>query len=218
MKTYLTCIAILVFVQNCDSKKDHASSVDIAKYEFIDSVVYQPKSKILVGISSSDQEEHRVSIQLLQRTEEGLKVIQAIDSLDTQFGNTIPIFKDFNQDGLMDIKLEYGSGARGANTLSHLLIQEPTGLLRYIKGSSDIPNIELDSMKHIITGTYFYAGISFVDFVLKKDTLIGVSGTDVSVDSIWTIREHYKFEGSKQVILSRDSVADNGEGMYTWDQ
>ena len=217
MKVRITSIAILVFalVQNCATSVKHLDRTTLNKYDFLDSLVYQPRKKILIGIFSSDQETHSVTIDVLQRSDAGLTIIQTIDSLDSQFGETTPVFEDLNEDGLRDIKLQQGSGARGANVLFHVFLQDTTGQLKYIKGSNVIPNIEFDSVRHMITGTYFYAGTSFVDFKLNKDSLLEISGTTVSLDSVWTIREHYKLvETGDKVIISKDSVEDWGEGLY----
>jgi len=213
MRIYLTCIMILAIAQSCVVNNVQFNQADLNRYDFVDSMVYQPQKKILIGIFSSEHD-HKVNIALLQRSDKGLSLFQVIDSLDSQFGNTEPILEDFNHDGLVDMSLPYGAGARSANTLSYLFIQEPAGTLKYIKGSSDIPNIAVDSTSHLITGTYYYAGMSFVDFEIDKDTLVEISGTNVSVDSIWTIREHYKIENRKQTVIKKDSIADNGEGLY----
>jgi hypothetical protein len=136
--------------------------------------------------------------------------------LDSQFGDSEPFFEDFNRDGLKDVKLKLGSGARGANTLFHLLTQDTSGKLNYVRGSTEIPNLEFDTLRQVVMGTYFYAGVSFVDFKLVKDSLIQISGVDVSVDSTWTHREYYTIDDKGiRTIVKRDSVQDNGDGLYT---
>lgn len=215
MKTYLTYIAILASLfQNCASKKYQSEQVALTKYEFIDSVIYQPEKRILVGIFS-DEKSRTVSIHLLQRSDKGLTILQCIDSLYSHFGDTTPVFEDLNQDGLTDVKLVIGSGSRGANVFYHVLVQETTNRLLYIRGADHIPNVMYDSTERAITGAYFYAGVSFVDYELENDTLIEISGTDVSADSIWTVREHYKLDANKaKVVVNRDSIKDGGVGLY----
>jgi hypothetical protein len=79
--------------------------------------------------------------------------------------------------------------------------------------------LEFDTLRKVVTGTYFYAGVSFVDFKLVKDSLIQISGVDVSADSSWTIREYYGIgDKGNRIIIKRDSVEDNGEGLYTGDE
>jgi hypothetical protein len=153
---------------------------------------------------------------VLRQTNGELELVQTIGPLDSQFGDTELFFEDFNQDGLKDLKSKQGSGARGANTLFHLLIQDTTAKLNYVRGSTEIPNLEFDTVRKMVMGTYFYAGVSFVDFKLVKDSLIQSSGVDVSADSVWTIREYYSInDKGNRITIKRDSVADNGDGLYT---
>lgn len=214
MKKYLIYITLILLGQSCDKGRGQFDKVDLKKYDFIDSTKYRPESKILVGTYSD--REHEVTIDVLQYSDNAIKIIQTIGPLDSQWGDTELIFEDFNQDGLKDLKLKSGSGARGANTLYHLLMQDTTSKLYYVRGSTEIPNLEFDTLRQVVMGTYFYAGVSFVDFKLIRDSLIQTSGIDVSVDSTWTYREYYSIDDNgKRTIIKRDSVKDNGEGLYT---
>jgi hypothetical protein len=214
MKGYLIYITLIVLGQSCDKGKGQLDKADLKKYDFVDSTKYRPGDKILLGIYSAH--EHEIAIDLIQNSDNKIGIVQTIGPLDSQFGDTEPFFEDFNQDGHLDLKLKYGSGARGANELFHLLIQDHTGKLNYVKGSAHIPNLEYDTIRHIIMGTYFYAGTSFVDFKLVKDSLTEISGVDVKADTIWTFREYYRVdENGNRTIFKRDSVADSGEGLYS---
>jgi hypothetical protein len=214
MKKYLIYVTLILIVQSCGKGQGQQDRVDLKKYDFIDSTKYRPGNKILVGAYSNS--EHEVAIDVLRHANSEFQVIQTIGPLDSQFGDTELFFEDFNQDGLKDLKLKSGSGARGANTLFHLLIQDTTAKLNYVRGSTEIPNLEFDTTRKVIMGTYFYAGVSFVDFKLVKDSLIQISGVDVSADSVWTVREYYSIDDKgNRIIIKRDSVEDNGEGLYT---
>ncbi len=202
---------------SCDQKKSEVVHVDIKKYDFIDSTEYQPEKKVFVGVYSNH--EYRVTIEVLQHSDNQFKIIQTIGPLESQFGNTKPDFEDYNQDGLPDLKLKYGSGLRGANTLFRLFVQDTTSRLIYIKGSEAISNLEFDIERQVVTGTFYYSGISFVDFKFLTDSLIETSGVDVLADSVWTYREYYIIDSlGKKTIVRKDSVKDGGEGGFTRDK
>jgi hypothetical protein len=212
MRKYLIYITLIFAGQSCDKGK--GQKVDLKKYDFVDSTTYRPESKILVGTYSDRK--HEINIDVLQYSDNEIKIIQTIGPLDSQFGDSEPFFEDFNRDGLKDVKLKLGSGARGANTPFHLLTQDASGKLNYVRGSTEIPNLEFDTLRQVVMGTYFYAGVSFVDFKLVKDSLIKISGVDVSVDSTWTHREYFTIDDKGiSTIVKRDSVHDNGDGLYT---
>jgi hypothetical protein len=183
---------------------------------YTDSSHYRPDKDIILQIKGMD-DQHMILINLFKVTAGEIELIQSFDSLDSQFGDVEPIFEDFNQDGFVDIKIKCGTGARGANELYHLLTQDmETGKLTYIKGSSSIPNIYFDTERKSITGVYYYNGTSFIDYKIEKDTLVEISGVDISTDDTWTYREYYIYNGQgSRILIRKDSIRDHGEGLYS---
>jgi hypothetical protein len=215
MKKFIYCLTILILGQSCQNRKNQKEKVDLKKYSFIDSTKYRPDKKLLIGVFSNQKQ--KVTIDLLDNSNNELRIIQTIGPLDSEFPHIKPLFEDINHDGLSDVKAEFGYAARGSNNVCHLLIQDKSGKLIYIRGSTRIPNLEFDSLRQIITGTYFYGGTSFVDFNLGNDSLIMISGIDVSSpDGIWTVREHYTFDDhGNKIVVKKDSVNDRGRGVFS---
>lgn len=189
----------------------------LEEYDYVDSTTYRPDKQLILAIKAIP-DAYNISIHIFQKAE-GLRLYQAIDSLDSRFGNSSPIFEDFNEDGLADVKIGYGSGARGANELYHLLLQDAaTGKLSYVKGSAAIPNLSFDRERNTITAEYYYGGTSFIDLRLQNDSLVEIRGVNVSANNDYTFREFYEYdEKRKRVLIKRDSVQDGGEGLYSRD-
>lgn len=153
--------------------------------------------------------------------EDKLLEIQHIDSLPAHsilFG--VGVYADYNSDGLNDLLIVYGSGARGGNTLNYLFTQKKLNannvVFEYVRGSWYPPNLRFDTSKGMIESTMLHGGVTFVDYKIIGDSLVEQGGTEVTGDDKWVIRIHYKIDSSGQEVeLGRDSVYDNYENFYT---
>jgi len=193
---------------------DQMYSIEILKeYAFVDSVNL---GNHILAIRSQPYQ-HKLYVHLYTKSSKGLIRFEAFDSLDTQFGDTNPIFEDFNNDALMDFKIRAGTGARGSNELFYLFIQNGKENFIRIKGAEEKPNLQYDSVNHTLTSTAYWAGTSFIDYVIKGDTLVPVKGVDVYLDSPKrTIHKHYKFsDKGNEILVGIDSVEDDGAGLYS---
>ena len=83
--------------------------------------------------------------------------------------------------------------------------------------SSAASDVYKRQVRQTITSTAYWAGTSFVDYVLKNDSLIPTEGVDVYFQPPnWTVREYYSFDPKgEQRITRRDSVHDDSEGLYS---
>jgi hypothetical protein len=193
---------------------------DKEEIEFIDSTIYRSDKNIYVKITAeANSDLYLVSITLFKKTGNQLIVLQQIDSLESQFGNVIPTFEDFNQDGIKDLNLQFGTGARGGNSYSYVFLQnKETGRLNFIEKSDFNPNLHYDTLRNVITSVSLYSGTTFLDYELKGNKLAAVSGIDVSADDEWTYRKHYTIDKEgKRHFFKKDSVNDKGEGLFSRD-
>lgn len=146
--------------------------------------------------------------------------IQIVDSLSAGFFFGLDTFLDFNSDGLKDLKIVYGTGARGVNVLDYIFLQKKSTegqvYFKYLKGSDYPPNLRFDSTRNVIESMMFHGGTSFVDYKIVDDSLIQKGSVEVYGYNVWTVRSHYTIDKLGKRILQRtDSVKDFGEGAFS---
>lgn len=157
-----------------------------------------------------------LKLHFFRKKKNNWQLVQIEDSLFGQFIHTDNIaLKDFNQDGKEDLKITYGTGTRGANELSYVFLQDAQGQFYHLNGSEDIPNIDFDEKRQVITGIYFTGSITFIDFKIENDVLQKLSGMHVETNEEWTHRTYFDYENDKRVNERRDSTKDNGRGAYS---
>ncbi len=150
-----------------------------------------------------------------------LHEIQHIDSLSAHsilFG--VRAYADYNSDGLKDLLIVYGTGARGGNTLNYLFTQRKLNadkvVFEYVRGSWYPPNLHFDTSTGMIESTMLHGGVTFVDYKIIGDSLVEQGGTEVTGDDKWVIRIHYKIDSiGSRVELRRDSAYDDYENFFT---
>ena len=143
--------------------------------------------------------------------------IQRFSNYESEFGSNNPRLVDFNSDGLLDLLIDYGTGARGSNQFYYLFIRNvQTFQFELIEESAKIPNLYFNEERNVIEGTYFYDGVSFVDFRLENDQLIKTAGIDAWDNNGWTFHEKYQFDKTgNKINVERDSIMDNYESLYS---
>jgi len=145
----------------------------------------------------------------------GNKECQTIDSLHTQHGLATPIIEDLNADGYNDLKIYYGAGARGANELYHIFIQNPkNGNLVKLKNSERYPNITRDTDNNDVVAYLYHGGVTLMKFKIENYALIPVESINSGQDLEYTIKEYSVFKDGKQVLVKVDSVKDNGRSIH----
>ncbi len=211
-------------VENKDTLVQEVSpeiTEDKEEHEFTDSTIYRPDKNIYLKIKAKGAygELYLVSITLFKKSGNQWIVLQEIDSMESQVGNIIPTFEDFNQDGIKDLNLQFGTGARGGNSFSYAYLQnKETGRLTFIEASDEITNLHYDTLRNVISSISLYSGTTFLDYELKGHKLVEVSGIDVSTDEQWTYRKYYTIDKEgKQHVFKKDSVNDKGEGLFSRD-
>ncbi|MBK7241985.1 MAG: hypothetical protein IPI00_17950 [Flavobacteriales bacterium] len=228
MKKVLCVVVVLVGMTSCSDQDlkqevDHSATSEdgrdsiLNNYQFVDSMNIWPDQKFLLAIRTEPYD-HKLFIHVYHRSDTELRSVQSFDSLDIQFSEAVPVFEDLNSDLSMDFKVPYGTGGRGSDQFYYLFVQDPTThLLTRIKNSYAKPNLCYDTVRQTITSTAYWAGTSFVDYVLKNDSLIPTEGVDVYFQPPnWTVREYYSFDPKgEQRITRRDSVHDDSEGLYS---
>jgi hypothetical protein len=179
-------------------------------YDFVDSTTFRTSGMILAIRSTPAP--HTVSIDIFQRQADTLTVVQSIDSLPSQFGETEPVFRDFNGDSFRDFKLARGYGARSSNVYYYLFLQSPsTNLFTRIRGSESYPNVDYDPVRHTITACAYYAGTTYTDLEVVNDSIVPYGGVDISYGAEWITREYYSIDATgKRVMKKRDSIPNDG--------
>jgi hypothetical protein len=156
-----------------------------------------------------------------QKKPDWLTLIQHIGSLsadDALFG--IRTFRDFNEDGLKDLLVIYGTGAGGSNELNYLFVQKYAenrrAYFKYVKASDYPPNLHYDTARKVVESTMFHGGVTFVDYKVIGDSLVEQGGVDVTAEEKWVIRIHYLIDKhGNRIETKRDSVYDGFEDFYS---
>lgn len=160
------------------------------------------------------------SIEIYENSTHGIyELIQVIDSLRSNRSFKFSSFEDYNNDGLKDMKVIYGSGARGANVLNYIFLQKHKNnrtYFTYLIGSESRPNLTYNISRNVVESIRYHGGVTFEDYTIEDDSLMLLSSIDARVDSIWTIRSHYVYTNSCVRLLKKvDSIRDNGKGVFS---
>jgi len=223
MYRYFNFALVLILLSSCRQTEMPAvaplqkSEVKIdywQDYGFVDSTTFKVSGRFLAFRATADR---LVYIDIYRLGAAGLERLQSYDSLDSHFGNTRPVIEDINADGLLDFKLNYGSGARGSNEFYQVFIQDSLGRFTKIRNAEEKPNIAYDTLRKRITTTAYWAGTSYVDYILEGDSLIATEGLDVYFKpEHYTMRKYYRYDSlGNPVVYRLDSTADDGSSLYS---
>ncbi len=119
---------------------------------------------------------------------------QRLDTLTCDFTGSAPEIMDINGDGHQDIRVYKMTGARGGNQFAYVyLFDKVTQQYRFLKGSTEMPNLVYNPKKKLIEGLGYTASLSYVWFKVENDSLIEVSSLNHEVREIDGKSEFFDF-------------------------
>lgn len=127
----------------------------------IDSSFYQLDDKLMVKVFTykpiSNPQEMFGRIEVYEKFYDSVyKEAQVIDSLEVISRLIVQTPMDYNNDGLNDLRVLFGSGARGANGYYHIFLQSSTiygrVLFTTLKGAKKCPNLIYNADRGVIEG------------------------------------------------------------------
>lgn len=233
MKTRVTnytflFIFIWVLIQSCSGPnapseivQENSSSPSVSFFDdfyFVDSTSLGKDRGLIITLKHHQEpKEDLLQLKVFRRNAGELELVQAFDSLECSYGGRL-FFEHLNADAYLDLKIAYGSGARGSNVFYHLFVQDTNRwLFKPIRNSKEKANLEYDADRNLITSVAYWAGTTFLDYSLLDDSLIAKQGVNVYMKPPnQTVREYFRYdENGLEYVYLIDSVADNGESVFS---
>jgi hypothetical protein len=122
-----------------------------------------------------------VSIKVSKRTYQRFDLSQAISFKKDAMNGLFPEISDFNNDGMLDLKIRTYEAARGANEVCTLFIFDPSGdSLITIKNSWQYPNLRYNAELNCVDAWAVYGGSKSEFLKIQGDSLVIEACVEVS--------------------------------------
>lgn len=182
--SFFLSLSVFITLLSCDKKeKTTQPAVKLVPIERLivtgDSVSLGNKKDIKVEIIHS-ADSSKFKIRLYKKTNDQWLQIQTIIDDNEVFPTPKIHFKDFNNDGLKDLLVFIGTGAKGGNAFYNLYLFDPTASkLKFIKGSDFHPNLNYNKRMNCLDSFGLTAGSETVFLRIKNDSIVPFAGISI---------------------------------------